>query len=73
MGLTGPVGMPALTAAQAKLFPASVIQRQDELPPGTAHLAATAQVTEGKVRQDHPPQLHGEAAHLHGSRDWGAP
>lgn len=74
VGLTGPVGMAALRAAQAELSPARVVQRQDELPPGAAHLTAAAQVREGQVGQDNPPQLHGEAAHLHGSTrtGWGA-
>lgn len=71
MRLTRPVGMSALGAAQTELSPAGVIQREDELPPGTAHLAAAAQVRERKIGQDNPPQLHGEAAHLHGSRDAG--
>lgn len=75
VGLTGPVWMSALRAAEAKLSPAGVIQREYELPPGTTHLAAAAQVRERKVGQDNPPQLHREAAHLHSSRDtdWGAP
>lgn len=73
VGLTGPVGMTALRAAQAELSPAGVIQGEDELPPGTAHLTAAAQVRQRKVGQDYPPQLHWEAAHLHGSRDRGAP
>lgn len=55
MGLTGPVGMSALRAAQAELSPAGVIQGEDELPPGTAHLTAAAQVRERKVGQDNPP------------------
>lgn len=67
VGPTGPVGVFALGAAQAELPPAGVVEGQDELPPGAAHLAAAAQVREGKVGQDNPPQLHGEAAHLHGS------
>lgn len=67
MWLAGPVGVPALRAAEAELPPTGVVQREDELPPGTTHLAAAAQVTERKVGQDNPPQLHGEAAHLHGS------
>lgn len=67
VGLAGPVGVTALGAAQAELSPAGVIQGKDELPPGTAHLAAAAQVRERKVGQDNPPQLDGEAAHLHGS------
>lgn len=67
VGLTGPVGVFALGAAQAQLPPAGVVQGQDELPPGAAHLTAAAQVREGKVGQDNPPQLHGEAAHFHGS------
>ena len=71
MGLTGPVGMPTLGATKAELPPAGVIQRENELPPGTAHLAAAAQVWERKIGQDNPPQLHGEATHLHGSRDTG--
>lgn len=71
VGLAGPVGVPALRAAQAQLPPAGVVERQDELPPGPAHLAAAAQVGERQVGQDHPPQLHGEAAHLHDS-SWGA-
>lgn len=72
VGLTGPVGMTALRAAEAELPPAGVVQRDYELPPGTAHLAAAAQVRQRKVGQDYPPQLNGEAAHLHGSGRWGA-
>lgn len=49
MRLTRPVGMSALRAAQAELSPAGVIQREDELSPGTAHLAAAAQVREGEI------------------------
>lgn len=64
---TGPVGMTTLGAAQAELPPAGVVQGQDELPPRAAHLAAAAQVREGQVGQDEPPQLHGEATGLHGN------
>lgn len=71
MGLTGPVWMLALRAAQAELSPAGVVKRQDEFPPGAAHLAAAAQVREREVGQNNPPQLHGEVAHLHGSGDAG--
>lgn len=49
MGPTRPVGMSALRASQAELLPAGFVQREDELPPGTAHLAAAAQVRERKV------------------------
>lgn len=49
VGLTGPVGMSALRAAEAELPPAGVIQRDDELPPGTAHLAAATQVRQRQV------------------------
>lgn len=70
MGLTRPVGVSALGTVQAELSPAGVVQGEDELPPGEAHLATAAQVRERKVGQDDPPQLHREAAHLHGGRGW---
>lgn len=72
--LAGPVGMSALGAAEAELPPAGAVQGEDELPPSPAHLAAAAQVGEGEIGQDNPPQLHGEAPHLHGSRaaGWGS-
>lgn len=47
--LAWPVGVSALGAAEAQLPPAGVIEREDELPPGAAHLAAAAQVGERQV------------------------
>lgn len=67
--LAGPVGVSAVRTTEAELPPAGVVQRQDQFSPCTTNLAAAAQVREGEVGQDDPPQLHGEVPHLHGSRD----
>lgn len=48
-GPAGPAGVPALGAAQAQLPPAGVVQREDELAPRAAHLAAAAQVGQRQV------------------------